>query len=156
MCFQTTAKVNHLICEINNSTEISWLAGCILLGYGPGRRSFLAAEAWQVDWVQHNLILSVSIRRCRSFQGLSLTRRHPVNARERKVEKKKEEPVTVESSAKLADTLRDDVNGNFCTTCQIQKCADQIHPLDVVQPTQDRTNIASEVESLFLTFPTQI
>lgn len=30
--FQTIAKVDHLICEINNSGEISWLTGCILLG----------------------------------------------------------------------------------------------------------------------------
>lgn len=123
VCFQTIAKVDHLICEINNSMEISWLAGCILLSYGPGQHSFLAAEAWQVYWVQHNRILSVSIRWCSSCQCLSalMGLLGDVPSMQTKENWKEVETITAEPSAKHADTLRDYVNGNFCTTCQIHE-----------------------------------
>lgn len=50
---------------------------------------FLAAEAWQVYCLQHNLILGVSIRWCSSCEGLSLTRRNPINADEEKLRKRR-------------------------------------------------------------------
>lgn len=55
--FQTIAKVDQLICEINNSMESSWLTGFVLLGYGrPGQHRFFFFFQWLGRFIGCNII----------------------------------------------------------------------------------------------------
>lgn len=56
------------------------------------RGDFLARKLYIIrlwSYLQHNLILGVSIRWCSSCEGLSLTRRNPINADKEKLRKRR-------------------------------------------------------------------